>query len=104
MRAVPALVIPLVIMGGIIFGVTTPTEAAAVAVLCAILAGIVYRSMSVSALYEALKRTASLSGSIFILLAAVAIFSYLAGIEQIPLALAKLLDSLGSTAGNTSCS
>ncbi|MBP0615099.1 TRAP transporter large permease [Jiella mangrovi] len=94
-RAVPALVIPLVIMGGIIFGVTTPTEAAAVAVLCAILAGMVYRSMSVSALYEALKRTASLSGSIFILLAAVAIFSYLAGIEQIPLALARLLDSLG---------
>lgn len=93
--ALPATVIPVIILSGIVFGVMTPTEAAGVAVCCAILAGMIYGQMSVRKLIESLERTAVLSGSIFILLSAVAIFSYLAGLEQIPAKLASGLIGLG---------
>lgn len=94
-RALPATVIPVIILSGIVFGIMTPTEAAGVAVCCAIVAGIIYRQISLRTLIESLERTAILSGSIFILLSAVAIFGYLAGIEQIPARLAAQLVGLG---------
>lgn len=93
--ALPATVIPVIILSGIVFGIMTPTEAAGVAVCCAILAGVIYGQMSVRKLIESLERTAVLSGSIFILLSAVAIFGYLAGLEQIPSRLAEQLIGLG---------
>ena len=94
-RAMPALLIPIVIMGGIVFGIMTPTEAAAVAVLCAIVAGMIYGQMTLKGLYDSLHRTAMMTGSIFVLLAAVAIFGYLAGIEQIPRYLSGVIENLG---------
>ncbi len=93
--ALPATVIPVIILSGIVFGIMTPTEAAGVAVCCAIIAGLIYRQMTVRKLIESLERTAILSGSIFILLSAVAIFGYLAGLEQIPARLAEQLIGLG---------
>lgn len=97
LRALPALVIPAVILGGIVFGIMTPTEAAAVAVVCAILAGMIYREMSLAVFAEAARRTAVISGSIFILLSGVAILSYLAGMEKIPAQIAEFLLSFGLT-------
>ena len=93
--ALPAMVIPFVIILGIVFGVMTPTEAAGVAVCCSILAGIIYRQMTIAKLVESLERTAILSGAIFILLSGVAIFGYLAGLEQLPRALADLIEGFG---------
>jgi tripartite ATP-independent transporter DctM subunit len=94
-RAAPALLIPIIIMGGIVFGFMTPTEAAAVAVVCAIGAGVIYKQMSIAVLVASMQRTAILSGSIFILLSGVAIFGYLAGLEKIPSHLAEWFISLG---------
>ncbi|MBD8893626.1 TRAP transporter large permease [Roseibium litorale] len=93
--ALPATVIPIIILSGIVFGVMTPTEAAGVAVCCSILAGIIYRQMTVRKLIESLERTAILSGSIFILLSGVAIFGYLAGLEKLPTKLAEVLIGFG---------
>ncbi len=93
--ALPATVIPVIILSGIVFGVMTPTEAAGVAVCCSILAGIIYGEMTFGKLIESLERAAILSGSIFILLSGVAIFGYLAGLEQIPSKLAEMLIGLG---------
>ncbi|MBF9003309.1 MULTISPECIES: TRAP transporter large permease [Vibrio] len=95
--ALPATVIPIIILSGIVFGVMTPTEAAGVAVCCAIGAGIVYQQMSWKKLFASLERTAVISGSIFILLSGVAIFGYLAGLERLPTLLAHGLASLGFT-------
>lgn len=94
-KAFPALFIPAIILGGIVFGVTTPTEAAAVAVLCSILVGVLYGEMTVRVLWESAQRTAILTGSIFLLLSAVACLGYLAGLEQIPARLAGWLINLG---------
>jgi tripartite ATP-independent transporter DctM subunit len=62
--AFPALLMPAILLYGIYGGVTTPTEAAAVAAAYAlILAGIFYRSLTFVALYRTLRRSASSSAA-----------------------------------------
>jgi TRAP-type C4-dicarboxylate transport system permease large subunit len=59
------LTLPVVLLGGIYSGVFTPTEAAAVAALYALLlAGIVYRALSWKRLYEILIETSKASASV----------------------------------------
>lgn len=91
----PALVLPVVIVGGIVFGLMTPTEAASVAVLAATLAGWFYGGLNRSEIILALQRTAKLSGSIFMILSAVAAVGHIASLEQVPQAIASLVTDLG---------
>ncbi|MEM7303182.1 MAG: TRAP transporter large permease [Pseudomonadota bacterium] len=93
--ALPALSLPIIILGGIVFGWMTPTEAAAVAVVAALIAGGFYAGLSINDLTESLKRTAILSGSIFIILCAVAALGHVAALERVPQAIAELVDQLG---------
>ncbi|MEQ9178437.1 MAG: TRAP transporter large permease, partial [Nitratireductor sp.] len=93
--ALPALSLPLIIVGGIVFGWMTPTEAAAVAVVAALAAGTFYTGITRQGLLEALRRTATLTGSIFIILCAVAALGHLAALERIPEAIAALVADLG---------
>ncbi|MDE0244556.1 MAG: TRAP transporter large permease [Gammaproteobacteria bacterium] len=78
--ALPALALPIVIVAGIVFGVTTPTEAGALAVVLAIAAARVYGMLSQTLLVDSLRRTVRLVGSIFVLIAASSLISYLAAI------------------------
>jgi len=94
LRSAPALTLPIIIVGGIVFGVMTPTEAAAVAVAAALIAGNFYSGISWRDLGESLKRTAMLIGSIFVILTAVAALGYLAALELVPEAIAKLVTDL----------
>ncbi len=95
LKAAPALLLPVIIMAGIIFGWMTPTEAAAVAVFAAIVIGYWYRTMNRRVLGESLKRAVVLSGSIFILIAAAAGISFLAALTGFPLALSEFVVDLG---------
>src|SRR5699024_11205959 len=54
-KAIPALMVPVVILGGIMSGIVTPTESAALAVLCGIIAGIIYKELTIKKLIEALE-------------------------------------------------
>jgi TRAP-type transport system large permease protein len=94
-RALPALSLPVIILGGIVFGLTTPTEASAVAALAAIAAGWLYKGISLSMLRGALERTAMLTGAIFMILSAVAVLGYLAGLLGWPDYLAGLVKGAG---------
>ncbi len=94
-RAAPALLLPGIIVGGIVFGWMTPTEAAAVAVIAAALVARFYDGLSLTDVWESLSRTAILTGSIFMILCAVAAFGHLAALERIPQALAALVTDLG---------
>ncbi|MBO8164613.1 MAG: TRAP transporter large permease [Brevibacillus sp.] len=63
MEAVPALLVPVVILGGIVTGIATPTESAAIAVLCGLVTGaLIYRELKwkdfIRALEESVKNTA----------------------------------------------
>ncbi|MEN8657414.1 MAG: TRAP transporter large permease, partial [Marivita sp.] len=94
-RALPAFLLPVIIVGGIVFGWMTPTEAAAVAVLVAALAALFYEGLSREAVFESIRRTAMLTGSIFIVLSAIAAFGHLASLERIPQAISALITDLG---------
>ncbi len=93
--ALPALALPVIIVGGIVFGWMTPTEAAAVAVVAALLAGRFYTGISRAGMIAALKRTAMLTGSIFMILAAISVLGYVGGLEKVPESIVTAVDRLG---------
>ncbi|GLQ05119.1 TRAP transporter large permease [Sneathiella chinensis] len=95
LRSLPALCLPIIIIGGIVFGWMTPTEAAAVAVFTALAAGWFYDGLKRDAILEGLRRTAMLSGSIFIIICAVSALGYLGALERIPEAISSAVDALG---------
>lgn len=95
LHGLPALTLPVIIVGGIVFGVVTPTEAAGLAVVAACFTGWFYNALNAQAILESLRRTAMLSGSIFMILAAVAALGHIASLERLPEAIATLVNDLG---------
>jgi tripartite ATP-independent transporter DctM subunit len=95
LHALPALLVPGIIMGGIVFGIMTPTEAAAVAVAVAWLGGRFYERLAFSEVWQAFRRTAMLSGAIFLLIAAVSALGHLSALERIPEAISELVRDMG---------
>jgi len=84
LHSLPALSLPMIILGGIVFGLMTPTEAAAVAVFAALGAGWFYAGLSTADVLESLRRTAMLSGSIFVIICAASALGHLGALERIP--------------------
>jgi tripartite ATP-independent transporter DctM subunit len=91
-RALPALLMPVVLLGGIYSGVTTPTEAAAVAAAYAlIVSAALYHSVRWRDLHQALLNSARTSAAIGILIAAAIVFNYVVTVENLPRALSRVL-------------
>ncbi|WP_454747782.1 TRAP transporter large permease [Ciceribacter selenitireducens] len=91
-RALPALVMPVLLLGCIYSGITTPTEAAALAAAYALLVStFIYRSISFSAFYRALFASAKISTSIGMLIAGALVFNYVVTVENIPESLRVIL-------------
>lgn len=98
LAAVPVGFAPVVVLGGILGGVFTPTEAAAVAVAYVVLISVVgYRSLSWSRAIGALKETFSTSAAILFLVAASSLFGWVLTMERVPQAAAELLLRLTSS-------
>jgi len=92
LNAFPALLMPVVLLGGIYGGITTPTEAAAIAALYALLVStILYRSVNLSALYHSLLSSARTTTSIGMLIAGAMVFNYVVTVENIPSSLSTWL-------------
>lgn len=84
-RALGPISIPVVIIGGILIGVMTPTEAGAIGVIITlILSALVYRSLSFRELYRVLLRTAVTTGVILSVIATASILGYIMIYERIP--------------------
>lgn len=85
MVGLPALTIPLIIIGGILFGLATPTESASLASLVALLIGrYVYGDLSFARLPQILERTAINAGLVIMLIAAAGVFGWVIVYEQLP--------------------
>ncbi|WP_203333669.1 TRAP transporter large permease [Planococcus beigongshangi] len=83
--AILALLLPLIIIGGIRLGMFSATEAGAIAVLYALILGlVVYREMSLKQLLKALIETVHTSASILIIIAAGSAFAWILTLEQVP--------------------
>lgn len=81
-----ALMMPIILVGGIRTGLFTITELAAMAALYTLIVSMfIYRTMSLSDLWEVLKDTARTSATVLIIIGASGAFSYIFAIEQVPL-------------------
>ncbi|HLS15715.1 MAG TPA: TRAP transporter large permease [Beutenbergiaceae bacterium] len=84
-RIIPVALAPVIILGGILGGFFTPTEAAAVAATYLLIISMVfYRSMNVSKLINALRTTFSTTASILFLVAASSLFGWVLTMERVP--------------------
>lgn len=94
-EAFPALMLPVILLGCLYSGITTPTEAAGVAAAYALLiAGGLYRSLRWPDLYDALLSSARMSISIGMLIAGALVFNYVITSENIPATLSGMLKGL----------
>jgi C4-dicarboxylate transporter, DctM subunit len=83
--ALPALLVPVVILGGIYSGIFTPTEASAAAVASAVLVGMVfYRELKFRDLPSILKNTMLATSAIMLIISAAALFSFLIARSGLP--------------------
>jgi C4-dicarboxylate transporter, DctM subunit len=90
--ALPALMMPVILLGGIYSGVMTPTEAAAVAAAYAFLVGAMwYRSITMADTYGAVLNSSRATASIGMLIAGALVFNYVVTIEQVPQVVRGLL-------------
>jgi tripartite ATP-independent transporter DctM subunit len=74
--ALPALLVPIAIMGGILTGFATPTESAAIAVLCGIIAGIIYRQLTLSSFIKALNESVINTALVMLIVATAKILGF----------------------------
>jgi len=84
-RATPALLMPVILLTGIYSGVTTPTEAAAIAALYAlVVAAGLYRSLQIKSLVEVFVEAARSAASVGLVIGASMILTYVVIQENIP--------------------
>ena len=88
-RTLPALFLPVIIIVGIRFGLFTPTEAAAIAVVYALIIGFIYRDLSLPRVWDAMVATAIVSSSILFITAMASIVSFVFTLEQVPTTIAS---------------
>ncbi len=95
LNAFPALLMPAILLYGIYGGVTTPTEAAAVAAAYAlVLAAFFYRALSFSSLYNILVESVRSSAAVGLVIGGALVMNYIVASENIPNMLASELVGL----------
>jgi TRAP-type transport system large permease protein len=95
LNAFPALLMPVILLFGIYGGATTPTEAAAIAALYAlILATVFYRALSFGEFYRVMAESTRSSASVGLVIGGALIFNYIVASENIPAQLAASLQGL----------
>jgi C4-dicarboxylate transporter DctM subunit len=93
-----ALLVPLIILGGIYGGIFTPTEAAAVGVIYGFIVGtFVYKELKFKDLYKIIAGSALTSASVMIIVGTATIFGRVLAIERIPVMLAESIVQLTSS-------
>lgn len=94
-KAFLALITPLIIMGGIMSGIFTPTEAAIITVFYALfIAGVVYREITINKIGQVLLETVKFSAGLTFVVATANLFGWILTREQIPQQVAQVLLSI----------
>lgn len=94
-RAIPVLMMPVILLAGIYGGATTPTEAAAIAALYALLlAAFFYKSVTWRSLHGVLVDSARSSASVGLVIGSALIFNYIVASENIPAGLAGWIEGM----------
>jgi len=94
-KALPAIFMPVLIMGGILSGMFTPTEAAGVAVVyAAVVGGFIYRHLTLKSLPDVLLKAGLESGMVMMLIALSEPFAWIVAVDQIPQLVIEWLSNL----------
>ena len=91
LRAIPALSLIVVVIGGIIAGVFTATEGSAIAVVYALILGILYRNITWKSFWNIVVDSAKMSGMIVFLIGVSNIMGWVMAFTQIPQAISEVL-------------
>ncbi|MCB1762217.1 MAG: TRAP transporter large permease [Gammaproteobacteria bacterium] len=92
-----AIIMPVIILGGILSGIVTPTEAAAIAVAYALFVGVVvYRALTLEDIVQMLIRTARITGVVFLIIASASILGWWMTFMQIPQSIAAWFLSMSN--------
>ena len=98
--ALPALMAPVILIGGMLAGWFTPTEIAAVTVAYALLiSSLFYRELTWARLIGAALETLRASSAILIIVAVAALFGWVLSVEQVPQAMTKFMLSISTEPG-----
>ena len=92
--ALVALAMPIIIVGGVVGGVFTPTESSATAVVYALIAGFALRSLSLGGIRRTLAQTAVLSATVMLIIATANLLGRAFTFEQLPQQLAEFFLSV----------
>lgn len=92
LRALPPLLTPVIIVGGMTLGIFSPTEAATVAVFYAlIIAGVVYRELSLEAFLAVLRATVISTSQLLFVVASALLFAWVLTIAEVPQSIAEYI-------------
>lgn len=92
------LIMPIIVLGGIYFGVFTPTEAAAVAIVYSIIISLfVYRELSIMDLIKSAKRSVVVASMVMFVIAAAKVLSWYLTYERIPTQIASVVLEYATT-------
>ena len=99
LSAIPALVAPVILIGGIVSGVATPTEVSSTAVIYALLLSIlIYRSLGTRQLWRVIASTAAQAGMVLFITSTASTFSWSLTIAKMPQQIAALFKALHGSA------
>lgn len=95
-ESILSLFMPVIIFGGILGGICTPTEAAVLAVVYGLVVSMfIYREINFEKLKEVLLQTGIVTGQVMIMVGMATVFGWILTREQVPQALASVINSLG---------
>lgn len=99
-KALPALLLPFIIIGGILGGIFTPTEAAAVACAYGLVVGLIVKpGLKLKKLPEVFVRSGVVTAAVLLIVSMASIFSWLLTILQIPQTIALAIGNITSSPG-----
>ncbi len=90
-RAIPALSLIVIVIGGIVSGIFTATEGSAIAVLYALILGVLYRNITLKSFWKIVVESAKMSGMVVFLIGASNILGWVMAFLQIPQAVSAAL-------------
>lgn len=96
LKSIPALLMPVIIIGGILSGIVTPTESAVIAVVYAFLVGVLNRQLKMNVLGDVLYEVALSSAMIMLIVANASVFSWVITTQQLPQQVSALLGGITS--------
>ncbi|MEP7096902.1 MAG: TRAP transporter large permease subunit [Dokdonella sp.] len=97
--AIPALVAPVILIGGIVTGIATPTEVSSTAVVyAAVLAIFFYRALSMRRLWQVMANTAAQAGMVLFITGTASAFSWSLTLAKLPQKIAGLFTVVGGSA------